>query len=203
MTIRPETEKDHAEVENLTREAFWNVYQPSCCEHLVVHKLRKDPAFLPGLDYVIEENDGIVAHIMYARAFVEGEDGVRHEIAIFGPVSVRPDRQGQGLGSQIITFTLQKAAEMGIPLVAITGNPAYYRRFGFETAALHGIRYGALPEGEEAPFFMAKVLDSQKAAAIRGVYSDPDVYLVTEEETEAFDRHFPPKVKEVREGQLR
>ncbi|MDD6031911.1 MAG: N-acetyltransferase [Oscillospiraceae bacterium] len=203
MIIRPETEKDHAEVENLTREAFWNVYQPGCCEHLVVHRLRKDPAFLPGLDYVIEEDDGIVAHIMYARAFVEGEDGVRHEIAIFGPVSVRPDRQGQGLGSKLITFTLQKAAEMGIPLVAITGNPDYYHRFGFETAALHGIRYGTLPEGEDAPFFMVKLLDPQKAAAIRGVYSDPEVYLVTEEETEAFDRHFPPKVKEVRKGQLR
>lgn len=28
VTIRPELEKDYAEVENLVRESFWNVYRP-------------------------------------------------------------------------------------------------------------------------------------------------------------------------------
>ena len=39
MLIRLEEEKDYYEVENLTREAFWNLYRPGCFEHLVVHKL--------------------------------------------------------------------------------------------------------------------------------------------------------------------
>ena len=30
MTIRLEQTKDFREVENLTREAFWNVYRPGC-----------------------------------------------------------------------------------------------------------------------------------------------------------------------------
>ena len=42
MNIRLETPADYREVENLTREAFWNVYRPGCTEHYVL-KLR-----LPG-----------------------------------------------------------------------------------------------------------------------------------------------------------
>lgn len=47
LTIRLETEKDYEAVENLTREAFWNVYKPGCAEHYVLHVLRNDPDFVP------------------------------------------------------------------------------------------------------------------------------------------------------------
>ena len=53
-TIRWEEEKEYREVENLVREAFWNVYRPGCLEHYVLHKLRKDAAFVPELDLVME-----------------------------------------------------------------------------------------------------------------------------------------------------
>ena len=33
MNIRLEKAEDYREVENLTREAFWNVYRPGCTEH--------------------------------------------------------------------------------------------------------------------------------------------------------------------------
>ena len=36
-TIRRETPADYRMVENLTREAFWNVYRPGCLEHYDVH----------------------------------------------------------------------------------------------------------------------------------------------------------------------
>ena len=53
-TIRLETPADHFAVENLTREAFWNVYRPGCLEHYVLHCLRDDPAFVPELDFVMD-----------------------------------------------------------------------------------------------------------------------------------------------------
>lgn len=37
MIIRLEEEKDYFETENLTREAFWNVYREGCFEHLIIH----------------------------------------------------------------------------------------------------------------------------------------------------------------------
>ena len=43
--IRNELEEDYDDVENLTREAFWNVYHPGCNEHLVIHNLRKEKCF--------------------------------------------------------------------------------------------------------------------------------------------------------------
>ena len=42
MDIRPERPQDWRKVENLTREAFWNIYRPGCTEHLVLNQFSKD-----------------------------------------------------------------------------------------------------------------------------------------------------------------
>ena len=47
--IRLEKSDDHREVENLTREAFWNVYRPGCTEHYILHMLRQAPRLCPGV----------------------------------------------------------------------------------------------------------------------------------------------------------
>jgi predicted N-acetyltransferase YhbS len=39
ITIRNENEKDYRAVEELTREAYWNLYVPGCGEHFVLHNL--------------------------------------------------------------------------------------------------------------------------------------------------------------------
>ena len=41
MDIRPERSQDWRKVENLTREAFWNIYRPGCTEHLVLNQFSK------------------------------------------------------------------------------------------------------------------------------------------------------------------
>lgn len=65
--IRLEMKEDWKEVETLTREAFWNKYHPGCSEHYVLHQFRNRPDFVKELDYVIEEEGRIVAHIMYCK----------------------------------------------------------------------------------------------------------------------------------------
>ncbi len=45
MNIRREEPKDYRESENVTREAFWNVYKPGCMEHYVLHTYRNRPEF--------------------------------------------------------------------------------------------------------------------------------------------------------------
>ena len=200
MKIRLEEEKDYFEVENLTREAFWNVYRPGCFEHLVIHKLRNDNAFVKELDYVIEEDSKIIANIVYAKGTLTLEDGSKKDTLIFGPVSVLPEYQRQGYAEKLINYTLNLAYEMGYPSVLITGNPDYYKKYGFESASKYGIYYEGMSEEDEAPFFMIKVLDKNKL--IKGIYSDPKVYNIDEKELEAFDKKFPKKIKEKREGQL-
>ena len=49
IKIRLETETDHRVVEELTRNAFWNVYKPGADEHYYVHTMRNHPDFIPEL----------------------------------------------------------------------------------------------------------------------------------------------------------
>lgn len=202
MIIRPETEKDYHAVENLTREAFWNRYRPGCTEHFILHNLRGDACFVPELDYLIEENGIIVAHIAYAKGELALDTGGRTEQLLFGPVSVLPSYQNRGFGSRLIRFTLNRAAELGFPSVVITGSPEYYRRFGFEPASRYGIFYAGADRTEERPYFLVKILDPQAAEALRGCYTDPACYFVDGAAAEEFDRSFPPKIKERLPGQL-
>lgn len=199
--LRLEEERDYRAVEELTREAFWNVYQPGCSEHLILHKLRQAACFVPELTYVLEEDGQIVAHIAYARGTLTKPKGEQGVLLLFGPVSVLPAYQKKGCGSRLICFTLEKAAQLGYPAVVITGSPEYYQRFGFESAAKYGIALKGLSQ-EAALFFMVKVLDAEAVDDLAGEYEDPACYQVSSAEVEAFDRSFPPKVKEVRPGQL-
>ena len=44
--IRLERQEDYPVVENLIREAFWNVYRPGCMEHYLITRLREHPDFV-------------------------------------------------------------------------------------------------------------------------------------------------------------
>ncbi|MGM5629865.1 hypothetical protein O2K51_03100 [Apibacter raozihei] len=65
ITLRLEEEAEYRIVEEITREAFWNVYSPGCSEHLIIHKLRMWPQFIKELDYVAVSDDKIVGNIAY------------------------------------------------------------------------------------------------------------------------------------------
>lgn len=201
MILRREEPGDYFAVENLTREAFWNVYRPGCMEHYVLHTLREDSAFVKELDYLIEDQGKIVAHIAYALGDLKTGHG-SEKILLFGPVSVLPAEQGKGYGSALIRFTLEKAKMLGYPAVCITGNPDYYHRFGFESASQYGISYEGVGTDDEAPFFMVKFLKKDSIGEIRGVYSDPACYFPDTAQVERFDLAFPQKKKEKLPGQL-
>ena len=201
MRIRLEQPEDFREVENLVREAFWNVYAPGCCEHYILHQLRQDPCYVGPLSYVGEEQGKLVAQIAYAKGTYRPDSGGEEKMLLFGPVGVLPGEQGKGYGSALIRFTLERAGEMGWPAVVITGNPAYYRRFGFEPASRFGIYHRQFGR-EEAPVFQIRVLHPEKMPATPGWYEDPACYEVSPEEVEAFDRQFPAKEKAVLPGQL-
>ena len=68
MIIRQERPEDYRAVEELTREAFWNVYRPGCTEHFVLNQYRNSPDFIPELDFVMEEDGRIIGHVMFSTA---------------------------------------------------------------------------------------------------------------------------------------
>ena len=202
MIIRLEEEKDYFETENLTREAFWNVYREGCFEHLIIHNLRKDKSFVKELDYCIEIDNKIIANIVYAKGKLKLENGNIREILIFGPVSVLPKYQKKGYGEKLINYTIEKAKELGFDAIVIMGNPNYYKKFGFESCSKYKIYYEGLDKNEEAPFFMIKILNDNNIENLKGIYSAPDCYKADEKELEEFDKKFPFKIKEKTEGQI-
>ena len=202
IIIRNETPADYAAVEHLTREAFWNVYRPGCMEHYVLHVLRNDPAFVPELDLVMEQDGQIIGHVMYMRAAITANNGREIPIMTFGPISIRPDLQRRGLGKHLLETSMENAMALGAGALCIEGNLDFYGKSGFVVAGTRGIRYHGEPDQEIVPYFLLKELKPGFLKGVTGVYHTPQGYFVDEAAVEAFDRNFPPKQKLKLPGQL-
>ena len=200
--IRNELKSEYRQVENLTREAFWNVYRPGCLEHYVLHCLRDDPAFIPELDFVMEADDRLIGQCIYMHSSIKADDGRPIPIVTMGPIGILPGYQRRGYGKALLDHSLQKATEMGFGAVCFEGNIGFYGKSGFSYASGFGIRYHGLPEGADASFFLCKELIPGYLGGISGEYAPPAGYFVDEQECEAFDRAFPPKEKLKLPGQL-
>ena len=205
MTIRLEQPEDEREVENLTREAFWNVYRPGCTEHYVLNQYRNNPDFIPELDFVIEEDDRIIGHVMFSKAEITLDNGGSFSAWTFGPISIHPDCKRKGYGLKLLNYTLEKAREMGIGVLCMEGNIDFYMHAGFDLASKLNIHYHDMPRDEEVPFFLAQELIPGYLKGIEGTYCLPKGYFVADENPEAFETYdstFPKKVKAYNEGQL-
>ena len=137
MNIRLETPNDYREVENLTREAFWNVYRPGCTEHYVLNQYRTNPDFIPELDLVMEEDNRIIGHVMFSKAKIAldsphsqgGDGGGSFPSWTFGPISIHPDYKRKGYGLKLLQYALEKAREMGIGFICMEGNGVLQKRW--------------------------------------------------------------------------
>ena len=200
--IRLERKDEHREVENLIREAFWNVYRPGCLEHYVLHTLRNDPAFVPELDLVMEKDGHIIGQNMFMRAEILADDGRRIPIMTMGPICIAPEFKRQGYGKKLLNYCLEKAAALGCGALCFEGDIRFYGKCGFTYASEFGIRYSGVPEGEDASFFLCRELIPGYLTGVTGVYTPPEGYFVEEAEAEIFDRNFPHKEKKKLPGQL-
>ena len=200
--IRLERKEDHRETETLVRESFWNVYRPGCLEHFVLHELRADPAFVPQLNFVMEQGGRIIGQNLFMHAVINADDGREIPIMTMGPICICNELKRQGYGKILLDFSLEQAAAMGCGAVCFEGNIDFYGKSGFTCASDFGIRYHGLPEGEDASFFLCKELISGYLDGITGEYATPQIYFVDEAEANAFDKKFPYKEKLKLPGQL-
>ena len=199
LTIRNETPSEYRAVENLTREAFWNVYRPGCLEHFVLHQFRTDPAFVPELDLVMELDGELIGHVMYVRSAIQKDDGKALPIMTFGPISIAPAYKRQGFGTILLQESMRRAKAMGAGALAITGNIGFYGKSGFVVAKTKGVRYADDPD---ADYFLIAELEHGFLDGVSGTYKDPAGYFVSDEAAEAYDAQFAPKEKLKLPGQL-
>lgn len=85
VEIRLEASADYEAVENLNRDAFWNVFQPGCNEHYLVHVMRTHEDFVPELALVAEVDGKLVGNIMYTMSTLKNDAGEEKKIVTFGP----------------------------------------------------------------------------------------------------------------------
>lgn len=195
IEIRLERKEERAEVENLVRESFWNVYRPGCLEHYVLHCMRSSPDFVPELDFVMLKGGVLIGQNAFVRAHITADDGARIPVMTMGPICIAPEYKRMGYGKLLLDYSLEKAKEAGCKALCLEGNIDFYGKSGFDYASKFGIRYHGLPEGADASFFLCKELEAHYLDGVSGEYATPQCYFVDEGEAEKFDEAFPPKQK--------
>jgi putative acetyltransferase len=95
----------------------------------------------------------VIGQITFSPAIVE--DASSPWFAL-GPVSVVPSRQGEGVGSALIHEGLGRIKSMGALGCILTGDPNYYRKFGFALSPTNA------PENEPEQYFQLKLLGGEQ-----------------------------------------
>jgi putative acetyltransferase len=115
---------DHGVIATVVTAAFGGA-----AEARLVEQLRADGEAM--FELVAEEAGDLIGHVLFSRLWAD-----RDELyAALAPLAVRPDRQRQGVGGQLVRAALETAPEFGVVGVLVVGDPAYYGRFGFSHAA--------------------------------------------------------------------
>lgn len=120
----------------MVAEAFARPDARLPAEVALVEALRASAAWLPELSIVAEAAGEVVGYALLTRVRVE--PGSAPALAL-GPVAVRPDQQRLGYGTDVVQAGVDAAAELGERLVVVLGDPAFYRRFGFQPAKRYGL----------------------------------------------------------------
>ncbi|MEJ3589341.1 MULTISPECIES: GNAT family N-acetyltransferase [Pseudomonas] len=127
MTISKERPQDIEAISRLTEAAFRNEEYSSHTEHFIVNALRRTGQL--SISLVAAEHDEILGHVAISPVSISS--GVTGWYGL-GPISVRPDRQGKGIGSALMKAALQQLRQQGAAGCVVLGDPAYYGRFGFK-----------------------------------------------------------------------
>jgi putative acetyltransferase len=130
IMIRKEENTDHQWVREVVRAAF-----PTEEESKLVDVLRENNKAIISLVAVI--NDKVLGHILFSPVSTPPSEAKGIGLA---PVSVKPEFQGQGIGSQLIREGLRLCKELQHDYVVVLGDPNYYQRFGFQKASDFGIQ---------------------------------------------------------------
>lgn len=155
MMIRAERPGDEVSIDAVTRAAFADHPHSDQTEHLILERLRRSGAL--SLSLVAEEDEKILGHIAFSP--VEIGDGISCWYGL-GPVSVVPNRQGEGIGAALVRQGLERLSERGSLGCVVMGDPGYYSRFGFG-------HYHDLVLADCAPqYFMGLALSGPMACGI-------------------------------------
>jgi putative acetyltransferase len=140
LRITSETSGFEGAIRALLLAAF-----PTAVEADLVARLRHDGDIV--IEMAAREGERVIGYVAFSRM------SAPMKAVGLGPVAVLPARQRRGIGSALIREGLARAQAQGLEAAFVLGEPAYYRRFGFDAEAASGF---ASPYA--GPYFMALAL---------------------------------------------
>lgn len=161
MNIRQEQQADYDDVYQVVKEAFANAEHADGNEQDLVVELRKSKSFIPELSLVAVEDEKVVGHILFTRAFVNGI-----EILALAPLSVLPKYQNRGIGLSLIKRGHVAAQKLGYEYSVVLGHPKYYPKAGYVPASQYGIK---APFEVDDECFMAICLSESSNSKLNGI----------------------------------
>lgn len=150
MLIRPETPADAPAVRAVLKAAF-----PGPDEARLVDELRRDGDVR--LSLVAAEDGEVLGHVLFSPLIAP------FRALGLAPLAVLPRRQREGIGGALVREGLARAGALGWDAVFVLGEPAYYRRFGFDAAAASGFS-----SPYAGPYLMAVPLNREHLPARTG-----------------------------------
>lgn len=154
MNIRKEKPADYDAVYNVVKKAFESAEHTDGNEQNLVVELRKSGSFIPELSLVAVEDEKIVGHILFTKAFVNGA-----EVLALAPLAVLPEYQNRGIGLSLIEHGHIEAQKLGYNYSVVLGDSKYYPKAGYVPASRYGIRAPFEVEDEN---FMAVCFNGKK-----------------------------------------
>ncbi len=137
MEIRAEIADDHETVRKVHESAFGD-YGPKVADLNEALRETSDALSLVAVD------DGqIVGHVMFSISLLDAPRELV-KVPVLSPISVLPERHGQGIGSALIRQGLEILDRRGEPLVFLEGHPGFYSKLGFKAAGDLGFRKPSL-----------------------------------------------------------
>lgn len=192
LIIKNADKRNYYQTENLTREAFWNLYKSGCDEHLVLHQIRESSSYIKELDHLVIYEGVITGHLISSKARVIDEQNKEHEVLCVGPFSVSPSLQNKGIGTKLLDYSISEAKRMGFKGMILFGNPDYYHRFGFRNAKEYGI---TTKDSQNFEPFMALELQEHGLDEAKGKFFEDEAFSIDEERLTVFEKQFPVKRK--------
>lgn len=139
MIVRPEQQGDEEAIARVTEDAFRNAEHSSGAEQLIVARLRNAGALTVSL--VAEDSQGVIGHVGFSPVTLSGGETGWFCLA---PLSVTPERQGEGVGSRLAREGLAALERLSAAGCVVVGDPAYYGRFGFRH--VEGVSAEGIPD---------------------------------------------------------
>lgn len=125
MIVQPETPGDIQAIRVVEEAAFGQSAEARLVDDL---RTAGDSIF----SLVAVDNGTVVGHALFSRM------NAPFPALALAPVAVLPERQRMGVGSRLISEGIARSEAAGWLGIFVLGDPAFYRRFGFDAGKASG-----------------------------------------------------------------